>query len=73
MGYGGNPEWSSENGAGSIIYLSNDKNFWLKVGTIPNGFGSVIKSITIAPFIAKYIKFESNYLLGLSYINIEKA
>jgi hypothetical protein len=73
-GYRGNPSyWSVENGYGASIKFSTDnKEFTSVVGTIPTGYGTVIKVISIKPTKAKFIKFEHNTNLGIGYLGLRK-
>ena len=73
-GYSGNTSyWSVENGYSASIELSTDKDKWTNVGTIPSGFGSNIATVRFSKKKAKWVRFKHNSLLGIGYVNFNKA
>lgn len=70
-GYNGKIEiWNAEFGAGATILSSEDKYTWNVIGTVPNGFGSEIKTVNLIGKNAKYLKFTSNSYLGIGYLKV---
>ncbi len=64
--------WYGENGSGSTISTSLDKDKWTKIGNIPSGYGSKITKVKVKKSSAKFIKFEHTSYLGLGYLDIKK-
>ena len=72
-GYDGQPnEWYVGNGRDAKISTSKDKKNWTLVGSIPYTYGASIINITLSKSTAKFIKFESNGLLGIGFLDIKK-
>jgi hypothetical protein len=64
--------WYCENGSGSTIYTSTDKEKWTQVGNIPSGYGSKIVKVKVKKSTANWIKFQYTGYLGLGYLDVKK-
>lgn len=73
-GYNKNTSYyANSNGSGAKILTSVDKSNWKEVGTVPSNFGPEIIKVSLSGNTkAKFIKFDCNSYIGLSYFNIVK-
>ena len=72
-GFNADPKlWYPENGSGSKIYTSMDKEKWTLVGNIPSGYGKKIVKVKPKKSQARYIKFEGTSYLGIGYLWVKK-
>lgn len=72
-GYTGETQWNYELGwgTGGTVSTSLDKNSWVLVGSIPNGFGNKIISFKVKKTDAKYLKLTSTNWLAVGFLNIK--
>ena len=71
MGYKGSTSFSSTNGTGAVIYISEDKHKWHNVGTVQNTFSTSIVKCTVNNLKGCYVKFQHNTYLGIGYLLVE--
>ena len=71
-GWNGNTTiWAVGNGAGTPIFVSEDKITWEQVGTLDGLCDTIILIKLTKRCSAQYIKFVSTGYLGLGYLNIK--
>jgi len=70
-GYNGNSTaWFVGNGRGAKIFTSSDNSKWTEVGAIPPEFGHEIKKVPLTKSKAKYLRFSSEDLLGIGFLQV---
>ena len=62
--------WSSSNGQGSQIIVSNDKSTWINIGTIPNTYANSIVKVKVTNSKSKFIKLQGTSHLGIGYFRV---
>lgn len=74
-GYGGNSGvWYADNGSNAEISVSNTGgNDYVKIGNVPSGFGTTIKTVTYSERTFKYLKIKHTSYYSVRYLNVKSA
>lgn len=66
---GSNSYWQTDSKKDIVIYTSLDKENWTEVGVIPSWFTPSVERIPLKSTKAKYVKFQHDCKLGISFLN----
>lgn len=74
-GYGGNSTvWYADNGNNAEISVSSTGgNDYVKIGNVPSGFGSSIKTLTYSERSFKYLKIKHSSYYSVRYLNVKSS